>query len=106
MTKLLRQSINHRTKLRDKCLKNPCGENSAACESQRNTFLNLSRYEKRRYFNNLNLTCLKDNGTFWRTIKLRFSEKSAKCTKIVLVKDDDAVCDNIVRSKTMNNFFL
>ena len=89
MTKLLRQNISHRTKLRNKFLKNPSGTNNLAYKRQRNKCVKLLRNEKRRYYNNLNLKCLKDSRTFWRAVKPFFSEKSIKCAKIVLVEDNN-----------------
>ena len=64
----------------------------------------LLRNEKRRYYNNLNLKCLIDKRTFWRTVK-PFSEKSTKCRKIVLVEDKTVVRYDSLVSETMNNFF-
>ena len=57
MTKLLRQNISHRTKLRNKFLKNPCREHSLAYKRQRNKCVKLLRNEKKRYYNNLNFKC-------------------------------------------------
>ena len=101
----LRQNISHRTKLRNKFLKNPCMANNLAYKSQRNKCVKLLRNEKRRFYNNLNLKCLKDNRTFWRVVKPFFSEKSTKSTKIVLVEENNIISDDSEISETMNNFF-
>ena len=64
MTKPLRQDITHRTKLRNKFLKHPCGEHSITYKRQRSKCVKRLRNEEKQYYKNLNLKCL-----FWRTVK-------------------------------------
>ena len=105
MTKLLRQNICHRSKLRNKFLKQPTRENNILYKKQRNKCVKLLRNEKKRYYNKLNLKLLKNNKTFWKTIKPLFSEKSIKSKKIVLVENDEILTSENEVSEIMNTFF-
>ena len=105
MTKTLCQNISHRSKLHNKFLSNPTLENKIAYKKQRNKCVQLLRMEKRKYYKNLDLQCLKDNRTFWRAVKPVFSEKCATSNKIILVGSNKILNDENLVSDTINTFF-
>ena len=105
MTKTLCQNISHRSKLHNKYLSNPTLENKIAYKKQRNKCVQLLRMEKRKYYNNLDLKCLKDNRTFWRAVKPLFSEKCATSNKIILVESNKILNDENLVSDTINTYF-
>ena len=46
-----------------------------------------------------------DNKTFWKTIKLFFTDKDVNHDNITLVENEETVSDNKEISETLNNFF-
>ena len=105
MTKTLCQNISPCSRLHNKFLSNPTHENKIAYKKQRNKCVQLLRMEKRKYYNNLDLKCLKDNRTFWRAVKPLFSEKCATSDKIILVESNKILNDQNLVSDTINTFF-
>ena len=76
ITKALRKEIMHRSRLRNKFLRDRTKESKAAYNKQRNICVSLLRKIKRDYFANLDTKIMKDNGEFWKTVNPLFSEKS------------------------------
>ena len=74
MTKRLSKAIMNRTRLRNKFLKTPNRENEINYKRQRNYCVNLSKKEKKTYYNNINIKLVLDNKTFWKSVKPLFSE--------------------------------
>ena len=46
-----------------------------------------------------------DNKTFWKTIKLFFTDKDVNHDNVTLVENEETVSDNKEISETLNNFF-
>ena len=42
-------------------------------------------------FSNLNFNCITDNKTFWKVVKLYFSDKSTRNEKITLVEENKVI---------------
>ena len=58
----------HRSRLRNKFLRERTKESKTAYNEQRNTYLSLLRKTKRGYFTNLNTKIMKDNRKFWKNV--------------------------------------
>ena len=85
MTKTLKKSIMHRSKLKNKFNNKPTEENNTLYK-QRNFCVNLLRKETKKYYSNLNVKIFDDKKAFWKGIKPLFSDKQTKTqTNIVLV---------------------
>ena len=105
MSKILTQNISHRTKLRNKYLKNPSLYNKSAYKIQRNKCVKLLRREKRRYYDNLNPKLICDNKKFWKTVKPFFPEKYSNKSNVVLVENNEFINDDQTVDQTSNVFF-
>ena len=88
MTKTLCQNISHRSKLFNIFLRNPTPVNKIVYKKQRNKCVQLLRIEKGKYYSNLDLKYLKDNRTFWKTVKTIFFEKCTTSYKRVLAENN------------------
>ena len=70
MNKTLSKAIMHRTRFRNKYLRNKILENKKKYTKQRNYCVSLLRKSKREYYSNLDVKSITDNKTFWKTVKL------------------------------------
>ena len=88
MSKALRKTIMHRSKLKKKNIpKKRAGVNWANYKKQRNfcvTLLSPPRRTKKGYFQNLNVKNLSDKKNFWKTIKPYFSNNRFNSNKMLL----------------------
>ena len=79
MTKELSKDIMHRTRFRHRFLKMKTSEAKAKYNKQRIICVSLTRKAKSSYYENLNLNNhrnnIRDNKTFWVTVKPLFSSK-------------------------------
>ena len=89
MDKTLSQAVMHRSRLRNKFLKNPNNVNKVRYKKYRNSCVNLFKKEKRKYYDNLDLRFITDNKKFWKTVKPLFSEKSAN--NIILIENENII---------------
>ena len=78
MNKTLSKAIMHRTRFRNKYLRNKILENKKKYTKQRNYCVSLLRKSKREYYNNLDVKSITDNKTFWKTVKLLLSQNVLK----------------------------
>ena len=105
ITKALRKEIMHRSRLRNKFLRERTKESKVAYNKQRNICVSLLRKSKRDYFANLDTKIMKDNRKFWKTVNPLFSEKSYSKESISLINKDGLITENEDLAKTFNNFF-
>ena len=75
MNKLLSKAMIHRTKLRNKFLKDLSAENKFSYSKQRNWCVSPLRKEKKKYFANLNEKILQTTKTFGKLLNLFFQRK-------------------------------
>ena len=106
MTKALRKAVMLRTRLRNKYNQNRIAEDWNNFHRQRNLCIKLFRTEKKRYYNNLDVTLITDNRKFWKTVKPLFSDKIKSQSKIVLVENDEAISDDRQVAEIFNNYFV
>ena len=68
--------------------------------------MNLLRKSKKHYFNNINVSDITDNKSFWKSVKPYFSNKGLNSNKITLVENDAIITNDRIISITMNKFFI
>ena len=95
----------HRSRLRNKFLRERTKESKVAYNKQRNICVSLLRKSKRDYSANLDTKIMKDNRKFWKTVNPLFSEKSYSKESISLINKDGLITENEDLVKTFNNFF-
>ena len=76
MNKTLSRAFMKRAKLKNLSNRNPTKENVDAFKNQRNMCVSLSRKEQKKYFNNLDISVMKDNKRYWDVMKPKFTGKS------------------------------
>ena len=71
-----------RSRLRNKFLNTKSDTDRKAYNKQRNLCVGLIRREKKNFFNNISTRDITDNKTFWKTVKLLFTNKVQRKSKI------------------------
>ena len=71
-----------RSRLRNKFLNTKSDIDRKAYNKQRNLCVGLIRREKKNFFNNISTRDITDNKTFWKTVKLLFTNKVQTKSKI------------------------
>ena len=107
MTKQLRKMIMNRSRCKNAYFRNKSTENWEKYRVLRNECVKLTKKVKREYFANLNMNCIKDNRTFWKTVKGNFTNKNNdNGKKIILVENNDIISENTKVAEIMNNYFV
>ena len=96
----------NRSRLRNQFFKNRSVESRMKYNKQRNICVALLRKTKRKYYEALKLSDVKDNKTFRKTVKPLFGNKIKCKSQIALVEDNNLVTDDKVLAKTFNKFFV
>ena len=81
MTKELHKAIIKRSRLKNRFLKAKSITDRKNYNIQRNYCKKLLRSIKKLYFNNLEMSKINDNRSFWKTIVVLFSKKNLKKQK-------------------------
>ena len=64
----------------------------------------LYKDERKKFFNNLNLSFAKDNKIFWKTIKPLFADKGNLRSQIYLTENDKLILNDSKVAETLNTF--
>ena len=104
--KALRQTIVHRSKVKNIYNKYRTEDNWANYKKQRNFCVNLLRKTKAEYFQKLNLKDLSDNRKFWKTINPFFSNKVLNSNKLMLKENSRLISKEKELATVMNTFFV
>ena len=105
MTKALRKEHMHRTRLRNKYIRNRTEANLEAFKKQRNKCVKLLRKAKFDYYRNINLDNLKDNRKFWKTVKPIFSDKVQVNSSLTLIENDKMITNDLEIAEIFNHHF-
>ena len=105
MNKALSKAVMHRSRLRNKYLRNPNDVNKNKYRKYRNYCVNLFKKEKKKYYENLDPTLITDNKKFWKTVTPLFSGKKQCANNIILIENDEIISKNKGVAETMNDFF-
>ena len=105
MSRTLSKKIMKRSGLRNKLLKSNSEADKKNYAKQRNYCVPLLRKTKKKYYGNLDSRKIKDNRTFWRTVKPFLSNKSVENVKIILVEKEEILTKDNSVAKVLNNFF-
>ena len=95
----------HRSRFRNKFLRERTDESKTAYKKQRNICVSLLLKTKRDYFANQDTKTMKDTRKFWKTVNPLFSEESYSKESISLVNKDGFITKNEDLAKTFNKFF-
>ena len=106
MNRELKKSIMLRSRLKNKLNKHKSLINLLNYKKQRNFCEKLLRKRKKEYFSNLDLKKLKDNISFWKTIKPFFSDKGYNTNNIILKENHKIVTNETQISNIMNDYFV
>ena len=104
-SKTLRKAIMRRSNLENKYLKNRTPENKLLYRRQKNYCSRLYKKERKMYYANLNLTKIKDNNRFWKTLKPFLTDKGVNTPKITLIGNQLIVNADVEVAGTLNSFF-
>ena len=97
----------HRSKLKNLYNQFPTELNETNYKKQRNLCTNLLRKEKKKFYNDLDLSVLSDSRQFWRNIKPLLSDKQCKAHKnIVLLNTEEIITKDVEVAEKFNNFFI
>ena len=105
MNKTLSKAVMHRTRFRNKYLRNKTDENKRKSKKQRNYCVSLLRKTKREYYSNLDVKNITDNKTFWKTVKRFLSDKVTSTQKITPIENDKIVKNDNDTARVLNTFF-
>ena len=107
MTKEFRKMIMNRSRYKNKYFENKTVENWEKYRKHRNDRVKLTKKVKREYFQNLKITSINDNKTFWKTVKPFFSDKGNKDQKkIILVENGEIIRNDKINATSFNNYFI
>ena len=107
MTKALREAMMRRSELETKYFKLKTNDTLKAYKKQKNYFTRLCKKERKRFFENLNLSFVVDNKKVWKVLKPLFNEKgSGVINKVVLLEKDKILKDEIEVAKEFHSFQL
>ena len=95
-----------RTHLRNRYNKERTPGNLNAFKKQRNKCVKTLRQAKRNYCVNLDVKSITDNRTFWKTVKLLFSEEVQTSSDITLVENGSLISDDFKVAEIMNDYFV
>ena len=94
-----------RSELKSKYFKNQTVHDFKMYKKQKNYCSKLYKKERKRYYNNMNLTNLNDNRHFWKTVKPFLSDKRSYISKINLVNKDEVIYDDSTLAETFSKYF-
>ena len=107
MNKVLSKAFMYRSRLKHLYNKNPTDINKANYKKQRNFCVGLLTKEKKKFYNNLDLSILDNNKKFWQKVKPLFSNKNNVSQKnIIIVEEDKIISKNEEVAEKLNNFFI
>ena len=106
MNKTLSQAYSTRARLKNKKQKYPTQRNEDLYRKQRNYCVSLTRKEKKKHFNNINLSLIKDKKKFYDIVKPKFTGKSKVKEHITLIEKDEVISDETKVAEILNNNFV
>ena len=92
-----------RSKLATKFRAEPTDFNKKAFEKQKIFCNRLYKRERKKYYENLNITKITENREFWKTIKPLLSNKTKSLQKICLKEGDRIISDDTEVANILNN---
>ena len=105
VTKELRKAFMTRSQLHNKYLNDVSDFNLTAYRKQRNFCTSLCRKSKKKYYSNLNPSCVSSNKKFWKSVKPLFSEKVFTGESITLIENDIIIDNEKKIADTFSDFF-
>merc|ERR1712240_218783 len=87
MNRTLSQAYSTRARLKNKKQKYPTQRNEDLYWKQRNFCVSLTRKEKKRHYNSIDLSVMKDQKRFYDIVKPKFTGKSKLKENITLIEN-------------------
>ena len=106
MTRALRKVTMLDSRLHNKYKEDRAAENWNNFRKQRHSCVKLFRKERRSYYNNIDISLVKDNRKFWKNAKPFFSDKSQSQNKTVLSEGERIISNDAEVAETINEFFV
>ena len=107
MNQTLTKAFMHRSKLKNKYNKNPLRKTKEYTTNIEIYCVSLLKKEKKKYYNNLDLTIFMDNKKFWQRVRPLFSDKQKALPRdIILVENDVIISEKKDVAEKLNNFFI
>ena len=72
---------------------------------ENNFYVKLLHQTKEKYFGEINVKSISDNKNFLKTIKPFFSNKGLNTNNMMVVEDNEIVCEEEIIANIMNNYF-
>ena len=105
MNKDLSKAIMHRSRLRNKYLKERSVINRSMYVTQRNYCVNLLRKVKRKYYSSIDISNIHDNKKFWKMVKPFFTDKINTNEQITLLENNVLITDSANVAQIMVDYF-
>ena len=105
VTKALIKAIMGRSKIGKIYFKKQTNESLKAYKKQKNYCSKLYKKERKKFFDNLNTSIVSDNKTFWKVIKLFFTNKSAFGRNRKLIEKEEILKDDTEIAEELNLSF-
>ena len=106
MNKKIIKEIKKRARLRKKFLNTKSDIDRKAYDKQRDLRVSLIRSGKKNFFDNINRSDIADNKTFWKAVKLFFTDKIKIRSKITLIEKKKLSPGQVKRNSFKKKFFL
>ena len=100
----MRKATMKRSQLQTKYFKKKTPETLRKFKKQKNYCSNLYKRERKKYYQNLNLSEINVNKQFWRIVKPLFTDEG-KFGNINLQSDKGIIIDDKEVAQQLNNFF-
>ena len=101
MNNEIRKAIMKRTRMRNKYPKNQCATTRKTYISRKNLCVSIVRKIKWDYYSKLDHKMLTNDKTFWKIVKLFFTNKRIKNEKLLFTKEGEAISvDKKISEKT------
>ena len=105
MNTVLRKAIMRRTHLQNKYYKSKNIDDLNNFKKQRNYVSRLYKKQRKKYYNDIDITSFTDNKQFWKNVNPLFSDKSKSQDTITLVENNKIITDDNELAETFNAFF-
>ena len=106
VTKTLRKAVVRRSNFQTKYFKTRTPKSLKKYRKQKKFCSRLYKKERKTFFNNLKVSNIIDNKTFWKNIQPTFLENRKIANKIALVGyNGNITSDDKLVSQELNNFF-
>ena len=107
MNKELRKAIYARSRLRNRCFKNPTKENETPYKKQRNKCVSLRRKSITQYFSKITSKVIMANKQFWKArIPFLTNKGCLENNDIILLDGEEMITNDRILAKRFNEHYI